>query len=109
MLGCLIDRDGPAASLEETVRRFLLFVARDLRRGVAQVSNVASQFSDAVVIVDPANPANNVAARVTPAERDGLIAAAKKAYETITWAQGLPRKGETLDAWQEIFGDFSIE
>ena len=62
------------------------------------------------VIVDPANNDNNVAARIHPGERDALVASARQAYETITWAQGLPRKGETISAWKELFGsNFSID
>jgi hypothetical protein len=65
----------------------------------------ASKCADPVVIVDPANDENNVAARIEVGERDALVAAAREAYETITWAQGLPGKGETIAAWKELFGD----
>jgi hypothetical protein len=109
ILSYLIDRDGPTSGLEEGLRRFFLFVARDLVRGVTFGGDVAS-FSDPVVIIDPANDANNVGGRIEANERDALVAAARTAYETITWAQGLPGKGETVSAWKELFGDnFSID
>jgi hypothetical protein len=110
MLSYLVDRDGPATGLEEGVRRFFLFVIRDLASGVAFDGADASSFSDPVVIVDPANSDNNVAGRIKPDERDALITAARQAYETTTWAQGLPGKGETISAWKELLGDnFSID
>lgn len=110
LLSYLVDRDGPAAGLEEGIRRLFLFVMRDLASGVAFDGADASSFNDPVVIVDPANSGNNVGARIEQGERDALITAARQGYETITWAQGLPGKGETISAWKELFGDnFSID
>lgn len=110
ILSYLVDRDGPAVGLEEGVRRFFLFVARDLVRGVSFDGADSSVFTDSVVIIDPANEENNVAERVEPQERDAFVAAAKEALATITLAQGLPGKGETVKAWKELFGEnFSIE
>lgn len=110
LLSYLVDRDGPAIGLEEGLRRVFLFIVRDLSGGVAFEDADASAFSDPVVIVDPANDDNNVAGRVQPGERDALVEAARQAYETITWAQGLPGRGETISAWKELFGDnFSID
>jgi hypothetical protein len=100
VLSYLVDRDGPATGLEEGLRRLFLFIARDLHAGL-----------DApIVIVDPANNENNVAARVTHSERDAFIDASKEALVTISVAQGLPFKGETISAWKDLFGDnFSID
>ena len=109
-LSYLVDRSGPASGVEEGLRRFFLFVARDLNRGVAFDGADPSIFADPVVIVDPANPDNNVAARVTRDERDAFVAAANGALVTLTVAQGLPGKGETVTAWKELFGEnFSID
>jgi hypothetical protein len=110
ILSYLIDRDGPVSGLEEGLRRFFLFVARDLVQGVTFGGGDVSRFSDPVVILDPANDDNNVGGRIQDNERDALVEAARTAYETITWAQGLPGKGETISAWKELFGDnFSID
>lgn len=110
MLSHLIDRDGSARSLEESFRRFFLFIIRDLSDGVAFGDANADDFSDPVVIIDPANDANNVTARIESSERDALIDSARKAYETITWAEGLPGKGETVSAWKELLGEgFAID
>jgi hypothetical protein len=110
MISHLIDRHGPAPSLEESFRRLFLFIVRDLPRGIAFDGADPDVFSDPVVIVDPANDENNVAARIEVAERDALLVAARTAYETITWAEGLPAKGETVSAWKELLGEgFAIE
>lgn len=110
MLSYLVDRDGAATSLEDSFRRFFLFVIRDLSNGVAFGSDDPSGFSDPVVIVDPANDANNVAARIEVGERDAMTDAARTAYETLNWAQDLPGKGETVDKWKLLLGNnFSIE
>jgi len=110
MLSFLITRDGPARTLEESFRRFFLFVIGDLSAGVAFGKADPSKFMAPIVIVDPANEANNVAARIEPKERDELIGTARTAYETITWAQELPGKGETVAAWKEILGEgFAID
>jgi hypothetical protein len=110
MLSYLVDRNGSAKGIEESLRRLFLFTVRDLARGVAFDGVNPAAFHDPVVIVDPANGENNVALRIEAGERDALVAAARQAYETITWAQGLPGKGETVAAWKELFGDnFSID
>jgi len=110
LLSFLIDRNGSPPSLEESFRRLFLFIIRDLSAGVSFDGVDSSGFSDPVVIVDPANDANNVAARIETAERDALLDSARTAYETITWAQGLPGKGETASAWKELLGEgFAIE
>lgn len=110
LLSYLIDRDSPAPSLEESFRRLFLFIIRDLSGGVAFNGADPSGFSDPVVIVDPANDANNVAARIEDTEREALVDSARTAYETITWAEGLPGKGETVSAWKELLGEgFAID
>jgi tRNA nucleotidyltransferase (CCA-adding enzyme) len=110
ILSYLVDRDGPATGLEEGLRRLFLFVARDLSQGVAFDGDDPSAFADPVVIVDPVNAENNVAGRIELGERDAFVAAAKEALTTVTVAQGLPGKGETITQWKELFGEnFSID
>ncbi len=109
ILSYLVDCQGPANGLEESLRRFLRFIIRDLTSGISFNSTSVAGCSDPVVIIDPANDDNNVAARIKSGERAAFVDAARRGYETITWAQELPGKGETLLAWKELFGDnFSI-
>jgi hypothetical protein len=110
ILSYLVDRNGAASGVEEGLRRFFLFVARDLDRGVPFGVADPRAFAEPVVVVDPANADNNVAARITRDERDAFVAAANEALATLTVAQGLPGKGETVTAWKELFGEnFSID
>lgn len=110
VLSYLVDRNGAAPGIEEGLRRFFLFVARDLDHGIAFDDADPSAFADPVVIVDPANADNNVAARITRDEREAIVTAASEALVTLTVAQGLPGKGETVTAWKELFGEgFSID
>lgn len=110
LLSYLIDRDGSAADIESSLRRLFFFIARDLSKGVAFGDSDPGTFTEPVVIVDPANDENNVAARIERGEHDALRAAAITAYETLTWAQGLPGKGETVEAWKELLGEgFAVE
>jgi tRNA nucleotidyltransferase (CCA-adding enzyme) len=110
MLSYIVDCDGPASTLEDGLRRLFLFIMRDLGSGIGFDGADTSRFTDPVVIVDPANAENNVAARIEPVEYDEFVAAARTAYWTLTWAQGLPHKGETVEAWKEVMGNnFSID
>jgi len=110
MLSYLVDRDGATTGLEEGLRRLFLFIARDLHAGVAFDGASTTGFGTPIVIIDPANSENNVTGRVTASERDAFVDAAKEALVTISLAQGLPFKGETITAWKDLFGDnFSID
>ena len=110
IISYLIDRDGAAETLEEGLRRLFLFIMRDLTHGIVWDSTTASAFPDAVVILDPASSENNVASRIENNERDVFVKAAQTAFETITLAQGLQFKGETISLWKELFGDnFEID
>lgn len=104
ILSYLIDTRGVATSIEDGLRRFFLFIIRDLKSGVTFNASGKSAHSDPVVILDPANAANNVAARITESEREEFVRAATIAFETLTWAQELPGKTETLGAWRELLG-----
>jgi hypothetical protein len=110
LLCFLIDREGPAMSIEEGLRRMFLFIARGLGQAITFEGAYQSGQDSPVVMTDPANPDNNVAARITEEERGELVSQAQRALETRTWAQGLPGRTETMDAWKEVFGgNFSIE
>jgi len=106
----LIDRDGPAESIEEGLRRFFQFVIQDLSSGVSFENGDPSKFEDPLIILDPANGDNNVASRVTTDERDALVTTSQKAWETLSLAQQLPDAEETVQLWKELFGSsFSID
>lgn len=96
---------GPAPGLEEGLQRFFLHIAQTelLEPVLSGHANVVVP-DDTVVILDPVNPANNVAARMTAAERRTIVAGATEAWETLMTAHHNAYKGETHSLWREVFG-----
>jgi len=109
----LYDRDGVVPSLEDGLQRFFLFVAQTgLAKPITfpELGKVASFPAAPVVILDPVNRDNNVAARLTEAERKEIVAGAEKAWATIEAASWKEGKGDTLDLWKEVMGrSFTID
>lgn len=107
LLAYLQDRDGPVPSLEEGLVRFFLFVAQsELREPVSFPENgrILRYPSDPVVVLDPVNAENNVARRITEAERQEIVRKATEAWEVLSAATWNPYKGETLELWRDVFG-----
>jgi hypothetical protein len=109
----LQDTQGAPASLEEGLLRFFLYIAQSgLHDQIIFAENrkVSALPKDRVVILDPVNPENNVARRLTASDCDEIVAKATEAWELITAASNNSYKGETLEYWKEIFGrSFVIE
>lgn len=59
-----------------------------------------AQFEDPVVIIDPVASANNVASRISEAERREIVAAAQEAWEVANFAS----VEDDNSVWKEIFG-----
>ena len=57
-------------------------------------------FSDPVIILDPVYSQNNVASRISEAERKEIVAAAGDAWEAANFASA----ENDNDVWKEIFG-----
>lgn len=99
--------------LEDGIIRFSRFVVQtNLREPISfpENSEMNGLPSDPVVILDPVNSDNNVAARLTEGERKEIVEAATAAWETLSTAQYLTGKGETVEYWREVFGrSFVIE
>lgn len=95
---------GPAVSLEEGLQRFFLFIAQsDLREPILLGHSTVPD--DRVVILDPANEANNVAAHMLESERFEIVTAATTAWETLLIAHHTRSREETYALWQEVFGE----
>jgi hypothetical protein len=96
---------GAPASLEEGLQRFFLYIAQS-KLGDAILSGHASapESQDPVVILDPADVENNVAAWITESQRTEILAAATKAWETLVLAASVGSEGETEGYWREVFG-----
>ena len=113
LLAHLQDTHGPTSSLEEGVQRFFLYVAQSQlleRVSFAENGNFTQYPSGVVVVLDPVNSNNNVAVRLTDAERKEIVSAAESAWEKISTASFMGAKGDTLELWKDVFGrSFVIE
>ena len=109
ILAHLLDQKGSAGSIEQRFRHFLLYMAQSELKDVIQFpenTGPLGSFDDPVVILDPVQSDNNVAARVTESERQQIVNAAAAAWETAHFASV-----ENDNAvWKELFGPhFKIE
>jgi hypothetical protein len=103
ILAYLQDRDGPCERVEQRLSDFFLYVAQSELKDVIRFpenNGPAVEFSDPVVIVDPVNDANNTASRITEPERASIVAAARHAWETASFAS----TEDHPDVWKELFG-----
>ena len=100
---------GKAGSIEQRFRNFLLYIAQSgLKEEIRFPENTApfGVFSDPVVVLDPVYSLNNVASRISEAERKEIVAAAQEAWETASFASVEDDNG----VWKELFGPgFKVE
>jgi hypothetical protein len=105
----LLDTEGNAVSIEQRFRRILLYIAQSgLKERIQFAENTPpfGTFKDPVVIIDPVYSQNNVASRITEAERQMIVAAAQNAWEAAHFASA----EDDTEVWKEIFGPrFKIE
>jgi Second Messenger Oligonucleotide or Dinucleotide Synthetase domain len=103
IMAFILDQEGSKGTIEQRFRRFLLYIAQSGLKGVISFpenSQPLGSFSHPVVIIDPVCSANNVAARITEAERRQIVAAAESAWATANFASA--EKDNQI--WKEIFG-----
>ncbi len=103
----LNDSLGAPESLESGLSRFFRYIAQSgLKKPIyfAEHGKLTSFPMDPVVILDPVNRNNNVAVRLTVADRERIEAAANTAWATIEAASWKGNKGDTLDLWKEVMG-----
>lgn len=105
----LLDTEGSSGSIEQRFRRILLYIAQSgLKERIQFAENTPpfGTFIDPVVIIDPVYSLNNVASRITEAERKTIVAAAQSAWEAAHFASA----EDDTEVWKEIFGPrFKIE
>jgi len=105
----VLTKNGKDGSIEKRFRDFLLYIAQsELKEVIYFRENgiVFPQFSDPVVILDPVCNSNNVASRITEAERSEIVTAATEAWETANHASF----EEDIEIWKELFGPrFKVE
>jgi len=105
----VLATEGKAGSVEQRFRDFLQYIARSgLNDRISFPENTLplGVFSDPVVIIDPVYSLNNVASRISEAERVQIVAAAQEAWETATFAS----VEDDNSVWKELFGPgFKVE
>jgi hypothetical protein len=105
----ILDTEGNAGAIEERFRRVLLYIAQSgLKETIQFAEDTApfGTFSDPVVIIDPVYSLNNVASRITEAERVAIVAAAQDSWEAAHFASA----EDDNEVWKELFGPrFKIE
>jgi Second Messenger Oligonucleotide or Dinucleotide Synthetase domain len=103
LVAYVLDSEGNAGSIEQRFRRILLYIAQsNLKERIQFAENAApfGTFNDPVVIIDPVYSFNNVASRITEAERLMIVAAAQNAWEAAHFASA----EDDDEVWKEIFG-----
>jgi hypothetical protein len=105
----VLAQQGPGGSIELRFRNFLLYIAQSgLKDEIRFPENVAPflKFTDPVVILDPVYSRNNVASRISEAERLEIVVAATEAWETANYASA----ANDNNIWKELFGPrFKVE
>jgi len=99
----VLDKEGNSGTVEQRFRRILNYIAQSgLKDAISFPENKAplGTFQDPVVIIDPVNSQNNVAARITEDERKQIVAAALAAWESAHFASA----EDDLALWKEVFG-----
>jgi len=99
----LLDTRGKQGSIEQRFRDFLLYVAQSgLKEAISFRENTTPvpQFTDPVVIIDPVCSSNNVASRISEAERQEIVVAAGDAWEIANFASA----ENDVAAWKDLFG-----
>lgn len=105
ILGHLHATKGAPATLEDGLQRFFLYLAQSaLQEPIVSGHRKSSMPQAPVVILDPVNADNNVTARMSELDRQGVVSAATEAWETLMTAYHNGYKGETLSLWREVFG-----
>ena len=103
ILAHVLAEQGNVGTIEQRFRNFLLYIAQSgLKEEIRFPENVApfTTFTDPVTILDPVYSQNNVASRISEAERKEIVAAAEGAWETANFAS----TENDIEVWKEIFG-----
>lgn len=110
VLAHLSDTGAKFSDYPEALQTFFTYLAKsDLRDRILfsdyyPSCDVKINGGDAVQIVDPVNCENNVARLYTRQQADMIVSAAIEAGDAVDWALSAPTKGDTVLAWQKVFG-----
>lgn len=109
IMAYLLDRDGKGAKLEQRLCDFFLYIAQSgLKETLSFSENMRplGTFTNPIIIIDPVNSYNNVAARIEEAERAAIVEKAAESWELAHFASA----ENDEDVWKELFGPrFKVE
>lgn len=106
----LADSGTNLADYPEALQSFFTYIATtELQEEIVfsdyyESCDVSVNASDPVKIIDPVNCENNVARLYTMPQASLIASAALDAGDAIDWGMSASGKGDTVDAWQRVFG-----
>jgi hypothetical protein len=103
---------GEPLAVDDYPRAFeqvLSFIANtEMRRPIVfadyYTADAVPESWDPIQVWDPVNPENNVARSYTDWNRECLVKLAASALEDVAWATQAPTRGDSNDAWRNLFG-----
>lgn len=109
ILAHLCDRGTALADYPEALQSFFTYISRSRLREQIVFNDYSDpakvgRFAEPVQIIDPVNPANNVARLYTAAQADAIVEAAGEAGDAIDAALRSPTKAATVEYWRKVFG-----
>ncbi|HET7552692.1 MAG TPA: CBASS oligonucleotide cyclase [Gemmatimonadaceae bacterium] len=105
----LVDGDSVPDDLQEALLAFFAYIERTrLEERIVFPDNYcpaeAEPTGDLVQVMDPVTPTNNVAARITCADRDAVLQAAEAALDDVAAGSSAYSKGRGVASYQRVFG-----
>lgn len=109
ILAHLCDEGLDFADYPEALQHFFTYVAQTALREPIIFSDYYSPSEvgtlyDAIQIIDPVNPRNNVSKLYTQQQADNIADVALDAGDAIDSALAAPNKGLTTNYWRKVFG-----
>jgi predicted nucleotidyltransferase len=106
----LADAGTPMSDFPDALRHFFSYiVTSELKTRIAfsdfvAVGKPSVANSNAIQVIDPVNPDNNVANNYSIVDRERIVGAAGRALDAIGDAIWATTKGEAVESWQEVLG-----
>lgn len=102
----LADSGTDLTDYPRALEQFFVHLAKRIDEPIAfdDYGNKPAHSGAAMEVIDPVNPANNIAKDYTTADRDRISEAAIVALSAINEAAFAPTKGREVELWRRVFG-----
>jgi len=109
ILAKLADQGLDFSDYPEALQHFFTYVAKSAMKEKIFFTDYypaasVGTFTEAMQLIDPVNPKNNVTKLYTTAQGQAIVDAALDAGDAIDAALAAPTKQETVYYWQKVFG-----